>query len=292
MDPTALDLPDDGFRPLVIGALYPGLQRGLTADVLATQSLGGRAYPICTTHVVAGRGVVTDVLPVPTDTVSAQLEHVFETEQPTAAKVGIIGDAATVDVVFRHLDAFDGPVVLDLTLSGPSGEDVVEQGALDRLIDRFDAVDLVTARLTDATLVAGMEIPSLDDAQVAVQRFGQRGARHALLRCGRLPTHHFEPDADPPPYSVDLYYDGEDLALFEAPYLDGLHDLDGASSGLLLPFLRALQTGATRESALQSAKASVTEALKAAQDAAPKVQAPTFFDAIRPASVVQPSDVD
>lgn len=253
------------FRPIVVGALYPGISRGIKADVLSAQALEGTAHPVCSAHVVAGRGVVTDVLNVPTDTVSAQFEHLTATESPTAAKVGVIGDAPTVETTFDHLRAFDGPVILDLTLSGPSGEDVLGQKGLDALLDHLGEPDLVTVRKTDASLVAGMEIPSLDDAQVAVQRIAQRGAEQVLLRCGQLPTHFYDTDSSPPDFSVDLYYDGDEITLFEAPYLSGLDNLYGVSSGLLLPLLQMMQRGTSLEPALQKAKGRVTEALRAAQ---------------------------
>lgn len=270
------------FRPIVVGAQYPGISRGLKADILATQAVRGSAFPVCTAHVVAGRGTVTDVLNVPTDTVAAQLEHVFDTEQPTAAKIGIVGDAPTVDRVFEHLESLRGPVILDLTVSGPSGEDVVGQRGLEALTQYLDIPDLVTLRLRDAALVAGMEIPSLDDAQVAAQRLAQQGAERIVIRCGRLPTHHFDTESDPPDYAVDLYFDGSDFAVFEAPFLSDVGALHGASSGLLLPLLRDLQAGETLEPALQRAKGRVSEALRAASQDRGTDQVPTLFRALEP----------
>ena len=205
------------FNPITVGGLYPGINRGLTADLLAAQALSGSAFPVCTSHVVAGNGIVTDVLNVPTDTVSAQLEHIFETQSPTSAKVGILGATPTVDCIFDHLTALEGPVVFDLTLSGPSGEDVLGQQGLEAITERLSEPDLVTIRRTDASLVAGMEIPSLDDAQVAAQRLAQQGAERVLIRCGKLPTHFYDQNASPPDYALDLFYDGDDFALFEAP---------------------------------------------------------------------------
>lgn len=270
------------FQPIVVGAQYPGISRGLKADILAAQAVRGSALPVCTAHVVAGRGTVTDVLNVPTDTVAAQLEHVFETEQPTAAKIGIIGDAPTVDRVFEHLESLQGPVVLDLTVSGPSGEDVLGQRGLEALTQCLDIPDLVTLRLRDAALLAGMEIPSLDDAQVAAQRVAQQGAERTLIRCGRLATHHFDTESDPPDYAVDLYFDGSDFAVFEAPFLSNVEALHGASSGLLLPLLRDLQEGETIEPALQRAKGRVSEAVRAASQENVAEQVPTFFCALEP----------
>lgn len=272
------------FTPILVGALYPGITRGLHADLLATQSLGGRGLLVCTAHVVAGRGVVTDVLNVPTDTVAAQFEHISETESPTSAKVGIIGDAPTVEVTFRHLAELGGPLLLDLTLSGPSGEDVLGQRGLDALLEHLGVPDLVAVRRRDAELLAGMEIPSLDDAQVAVQRIAQRGADQVLLRCGQLPTHHFDTESSPPEYAVDLYYDGSDIALFEAPFLSELEALHGASSGLTIPLLQMMEDGVSAEEALQKAKGQVTEALRAAQQSNPADRSTAFFEALRPHS--------
>jgi len=268
------------FHPIVIGALYPGISRGLSADLLATQSLSGQGFPICTSHVVAGDGVVTDVLNVPTDTVSAQLEHIFETRSPTSAKVGILGATPTVGRVFDLLNQLEGPVVFDLTISGPSGEDVLGQQGLDAVADHLHEPDLVTVRQTDAALVAGMEIPSLDDAQVAAQRIAQQGAQRVLIRCGKLPTHFFDQDASPPDYALDLFYDGEDFALFEAPYLSGLDNHHGASSGLLLPLLKHLQEGMDFEPALQKAKGRVSEALRSSTQEAEDHQV-AFFEALQ-----------
>lgn len=280
------------FTPILVGALYPGITRGLDADHLATQSLGGRGLLVCTSHVVAGRGVVTDVLNVPTDTVSAQLEHLAETETPTAAKVGIIGDAPSVEITLQHLQALDGPVMLDLTLSGPSGEDVLGQRGLDALLEHLDVPDLVTVRKQDAALLAGMEIPSLDDAQVAVQRIAQRGASDVLLRCGRLSTHHFDTESAPPDYAVDLYYDGDDIALFEAPFLSDLESMNGASSGLTIPLLQMMQDGVPIEQALQKAKGQVTEALRAAQQATTAHRTTAFFDALQPHTSLPTPEVE
>jgi len=269
------DAESPSFHPISIGALYPGIERGLSADLIATRALEGQAFPVCTSLVVAGHGVVTDVLDVPTDSVAAQLEHLFETQEPTAAKVSVVNHPATVEVVFRHLDQLDGPLILDMTLSGPSGEDTVDQRGIEALNDHLEQADLVTLRVQDASLIAGMKIPSLDDAQVAAQRVGQLGAERVLLRCGQLPTHFFDTDSPAPEYAVDLYYDGDDFALFEAPYVQA-DDLHGASSAYLMSILRAIADGQSFPEALQAAKAYVTEALRhGVEDES--IDAPNYF---------------
>ena len=130
--------------------------------------------------------------------------------------------------------------------------------------ERYAQADLVTLRRTDAERVAGMAIPSLDDAQVALQRIQSLDASPVLMRCGRLPTHHFDVESEPPPYAVDLLYDGDEFALFEAPHVNrpGLH---GASSALLVALLHFWED-ATLPEALQQAKAFVTESVRHAPE--------------------------
>lgn len=259
--PSTNDSSAAAFRPLAIGPLYPSIERGLSADLAAGRALNGTTFTACTAHVVASERLVTDVLDVPTDSVSAQLEHIFQTCSPTSAKISAIGHPATVKRVFQLLrEHLEGPLVLDLTLSGPSGEDLSGSRVLDAFAQRYEEADLVTLRRTDAERAAGMEIPSLDDAQVALQRLAGLGAKRLLLRCGQLPTHHFDLDSDPPPYVVDLFYDGDEFALYEAPFVERPH-VRGASSALLLSLLK-FWNDATLTKALQKAKAFVTESLR------------------------------
>ncbi len=265
------------FHPIALGALYPGIERGLSADILATRALGGEAYPICTSLIVAGDGVVTDLLEVPSDTVSAQLEHVFNVNTPNAARVGILGSPATVDIAFRHLGQhLSGPLILDLTLSGPSGEDLADGRVRELLAERMPLPDLVTIRAQDAQLLVGMEIGTLDDAQVAVQRMHKRGARRILLRCGAIGQEFSSPE-DGDPFHNDLYYDGEDFALFEAPPLDRPH-VTGASSALTMAILKSLVDGDAMPDAIQAGKAFVSQSLYRA-DGEESARAPAYFAA-------------
>ncbi len=264
----------------VITALYTGSERGLAADLLAAKAAGLQPQAVCTSIISASHGQVTDVLAVPTDSVQAQLQHLGATTPLTGAKVGIIGHHKTVEAVFSALDEHvEGPVVLDLTLSGPSGEDIINERGREALVSHLSAPALVTLRRRDAELLAGMEINSLDDAQVAVQRLHKQGAAQVHIRCGKIPARHFEDEDAAADFAVDLYYDGDDFALFEAPLLP-LNEQQGASSVLTMAILKKVVQGASLVEALQHAKGAVTEAIQsgfAADDRA----VPDYFWALR-----------
>ena len=257
------------LRPIaVIGGLYTVSERGLAADILTARALGLAPLPVCTSIVVASGGVVTDVTDVPVDTVEAQLDHLLGAGQIDGVKVGILGGPKTAAVVLDHLAEVDAPVVLDVVASGPSGETVLSARGIDAVAQRLSVPDLVTLSRADAELVTGGKIDSLDDAQVAAQRVHHRGARRVVIRCGALPYRFYDAADDPgeahtqEPLHADLYFDGEDFALYEAPAL--AVDADGLSSVFTITALNGLIQGRDLETALQSAKKAATDAVRQA----------------------------
>src|SRR5690554_6922117 len=135
--------PRTPFLPVVVGALYPGVERGLAADLATARALGGMAYPVCTLLLMAGHGTVTDATDVPEDTVRAQLEHLAATVQPSAMKIGVLSSHATAETVLRFAESFAGPVLLDLQLGGRSGETVLTRRGIDTVMERLAVPDLV-----------------------------------------------------------------------------------------------------------------------------------------------------
>lgn len=255
----------------LVGALYTGSDRGLAADLAAARALGAGGLPVCTALVMASHGRVTDVTEVPADTIRAQLEHLAATAAPEVMKIGVLGTHQAVEEVFRFAESYAGPIVLDYTLSGRSGETVLTARGIAALDERLAIPDLVLVTRRDAELLSGGEIQSLDDAQVAAQRIQRRGARRVLVKCGALPARFFDAaegpggDGQSGTFMTDLYYDGVGFAIFEAPRLD-TGNLDGAASAHAVSLTLALMEGRPPEEALQSAKRYVTEALRQATD--------------------------
>ena len=255
----------------LVGAHYAGSDRGLASDLLAARSCGAVGRAVATAIVAASHGVVTDQTEVPVDTVRSQLEHLDATHDLAGAKIGVLATARTVEAVMTWAKRLSGPVVLDAVASGPSGETVLDARGIDALSERLGVADLVTVSRRDAELFTGGEIASLDDAQVAAQRFHNRGARAVVIRCGSLPYRFYDAaddpggDGAPTTMSLDLAYDGSDFALFEGPLVPGSSAL-GASSLFAITALTSFMAGATLDEALQSAKRRATDAHRDTRD--------------------------
>ncbi len=266
--PSSLTMQPHPPRALVaVGALFPGVLRGITADALAASALGRPALSVCTAIAIAGHGTVTDFVEVPEDTVRAQLGHVLEQDSIAGLKIGVLAGFGAVRAVFHAAEAFDGPVVLDFQLSGPDGETLVDARGIEEVRGRLGVPNIVLLSRKDAELISRGEITSLDDAQVAAQRIVRAGARRVLIKCGVLPARHFDVQGDggidDGTFATDIFYDGNDFALLEAPLLPSPPG-GGPASAHSVAVADALINGADALTALQQAKRFVTEAIRRA----------------------------
>lgn len=263
---------------LLVGALYPA--GGLHADFLASHAVGCRARSVCTALVMASDGVVTDITDVPADTVRAQLEHLARTSSFSGLKIGVLAGHHTAEAVFAFCSAPVGPVILDLHLSGSSGETLLTARGIEVVRSNLHVPDLVLIGRTDAELVSGGKIDSLDDAQVAAQRIVKQGARALVIKCGLLPARHFEvqEDANGEAYNADLFFDGREFALLEAPHVQDVRT-EGASSAFSVPVLEALIRGLGPLEAVQEGKRFATETLRATSALGPDAPLQYFWHA-------------
>lgn len=277
-------MPADSRIPqlVALGALVTSEERGLAADLLAARACGAIAHPVCTAIVAAGHGRVTDVIHVPEDAVAAQLEHLEATLGPLPIKASALVGHGVLERLAAAAEAGARPLVLDLRLRGAHGEELLTPRGREALLERLGMADLVFASREDADTLTGVRLASLDDAQVAAQRLLARGARAVVLRCGPLPARFFETDQELPPseepLNADLYYDGRDFALFEAPQLP--EGPPGAAEAFAMSSLVHLVRGRAPAEALQEAKRFVTEALR--RRSAPEAPLAYFWEAAAP----------
>lgn len=247
---------------VVIHALYPA--RGLSAALGVGAALGHRVYPVCTALAAVSHGRATDVTEVPVDAVRAQLEHYAQTLSSQGVLVGALGGHGAVESAFDFAASLQGPFVLDLELSGPYGITLLPTRGIRALTSRLSEPDLIITSTTDAELLSEGVIESLDDAQVAAQRIVRRhGVQGVVIKCGDLPARHFSANGGVEErFFADLFYDGSEFALLEAPYISDVRT-EGASSAFSLATLQALAEGSEPVEALQRGKRYVTDVLRA-----------------------------
>jgi hydroxymethylpyrimidine/phosphomethylpyrimidine kinase len=216
---------------------------GIQADLKAFAACGVHGMTAITAITAQNTVGVTAVHPVPPEVIVAQVRAVDDDIGVDAVKIGMLGDAATIEAVAAALDTLspDTPVVLDPVMVAESGAELLDPSARKALIDQLlPRVQVVTPNVPEAAaLVAasGVDPASLDTADLA-RRLHDLGPRVVVVTGG----HRAEP--------ADLFFDGHEL--LELP---GARHADGGAHG----------SGCTHSSVMAARLASGDTPLEAAR---------------------------
>lgn len=147
------------------------------------------------------RGVTAVHVP-DTGFLRAQIDACFEDFRVIAVKLGMLANAAVIDVVADALAHYRPPhVVLDPVMVATSGARLLETDALHALRERLLPIaSLVTPNLPEAQLLLEHVIGDVDAMHAACGEFLAGGANAVLLKGGHVPG-----DGD----IIDLYADAD-----------------------------------------------------------------------------------
>ncbi|OED46591.1 hydroxymethylpyrimidine/phosphomethylpyrimidine kinase [Rhodobacteraceae bacterium (ex Bugula neritina AB1)] len=137
---------------LAIGGTDSSGGAGLTRDAAMAAELAIHLRPVVTAVTVQTDETVLRIHPCPAQTVAAQAHAALSIfPAPGAAKIGMLGSAATAKAVNTALPA-GLPIVLDPVLKATSGGTLMEAGGFGPLLRR---AALVTPNLAELAVLAG-----------------------------------------------------------------------------------------------------------------------------------------
>ncbi|RDU71590.1 bifunctional hydroxymethylpyrimidine kinase/phosphomethylpyrimidine kinase [Helicobacter aurati] len=144
---------------------------------------------------------------VPTQSISEQMEAIFEDIPPYATKIGMLGSNAIIDCVAENL-AFYKPqnVVVDPVMFAKNGFPLMPKDcriAFKRRILQLS--DVLTPNIPEAQELCGFTINDKEDMQKAALCLYEMGAKAVLLKGG-----HSQANAD------DVFYNGT-FHILESP---------------------------------------------------------------------------
>jgi hydroxymethylpyrimidine/phosphomethylpyrimidine kinase len=172
---------------------------GIQADLKAFARCGVHGMTAITALTAQSTVGVEAVEQVSPEMILAQVRAVAEDIGIDAVKIGMLGNAATVAVVAEALERYAGeaPVVLDPVMVAESGARLLDDDAVDALInDLLPLVTIATPNIPEARVLAGLGgDASQGDLARAVQMLGP----DAVVVTGG------HSDA-----LVDLYFDGDE----------------------------------------------------------------------------------
>jgi hydroxymethylpyrimidine/phosphomethylpyrimidine kinase len=227
-------------RVLSIAGSDSGGGAGIQADLKAFARSGVHGMTAITAITAQNTVAVTGVWPIPRDAIVAQVRAVADDIGVDAVKIGMLGDAETIEAVSEALDLVGGaPVVLDPVMVAESGASLLQpdaQAALRELL--VPRVAVVTPNVHEAgELAGGEELPDVATLARAVHTLGPG----AVVVTG---GHREE--------ATDVFYDGDRLVEIPGERYEG-----GAAHG----------SGCTHSSALAAHLALGLEPLEAARAA-------------------------
>jgi len=238
-------------RVLIIAGSDSGGGAGIQADIKTVTVLGGYAATAITAITVQNTLGVTGVHPIPLAVVEAQARAVLDDIGADAIKTGMLGDAATVELVARLLDDAHVPAVVDPVMVAKGGASLLADAAVaavrERLVPR---AALLTPNAPEAAALTGLAVESADDLRRAGEALLSAGARAVLMKGGHVPGDRL----------TDILMTPEGETVFEAERIETRHT-HGTGCTLASACATGLAQGLPLTDAVARAWAYVQEAI-------------------------------
>lgn len=239
-------------RVLIIAGSDSGGGAGIQADIKAVTMLGGYAATAVTAVTVQNTLGVTGIHAVPPDLVRAQIAAVLDDIGADCVKIGMLGDAGTIEAVADALEDVRVPVVLDPVMVAKGGAPLLEEEAVGALIERLlPMAALVTPNAPELAVLADTEVADEADALLAAQELVSAGPRAVLAKGGHL---------DGPIVADWLVWRGGQRR-FESPRIETRHT-HGTGCTLASAIAAGLAAGRPLEAAVEAARDYVAGAIR------------------------------
>jgi hydroxymethylpyrimidine/phosphomethylpyrimidine kinase len=237
-------------RVVTIATSDSGGGAGIQADLKAFAAAGCHGMSALVALTAQNTTAVTAVHELPPDFIRAQLDAVFSDIGVDAAKTGMLFSRTIIETVAEFLERHPVPLVVDPVLIASSGAQLLQDDALETLIDRlFPLATVVTPNLPEAETLTGM--PGAMRRELA-EHLVDLGAAAALVTGGHGDT------------AVDHLFDGEThielpVERYDVPSTHGAGCTHSATLAALLA--RELSLSDAARGASEAASAAVRNGL-------------------------------
>lgn len=180
-------------RVLSIAGSDSGGGAGIQADIKAITALGAYAATAVTSITVQNTLGVSDIHPVPTAIISAQIRAVLEDIGADAIKTGMLATGDVIETVVEALRAQGQsvPLIVDPVMVAKGGASLLAGDAIGALRTlMLPLADLVTPNLPEAEALSGRKISTVHDMHQAARLILELGPKAVLLKGGHLQGDH------------------------------------------------------------------------------------------------------
>jgi len=156
-----------------------------------------------------------------------QIEAVFEELNPAAVKTGMLFSAENISIIAEFFQnskfkAKNLKLIVDPLMVSTSGAQLLKPAALKILTQKLlPLAALVTPNLSEAEILCGQKISSVEEMRVAARKVHARFGCAVLLKGGHLPFVE-KSKRKTIQQAVDIFFDGETELLLSAPFVRGV----------------------------------------------------------------------
>ena len=242
-------------RVMTIGGSDCSGGAGIQADIKTFSALGVHGTSVLTAITAQNSEGVQAIQEVPVKIVEQQLESIMSDIAVDYAKTGMLYSAEIIAVAATQLKRYNVPFVLDPVMNAGAGGILLEDNALNTLIELLLPIcTVVTPNVPEASRISGLEIRDIEDAKLAALKINDMGATAVIIKGGHL-EHEIAAGK-----ATDLIYDGEFEHISTSMIKQG-KIVHGAGCTFSAALAAELAKGTTLHDAATSAKKFVYNAI-------------------------------
>ena len=246
-----------GVHPccLTIAGSDSGGNAGVQADLRAFHAYGVHGCTVFAALTAQNPKGVSAVHDVPPGFVAAQLDAILGTYAIAAVKTGMLSQPAAIETVADRLARHPGMAkVVDPVMVATSGARLIAEEAVEALRSKLlPLATIITPNIPEAQTLSGVKISGMADVRKAAERLGGEFGCAVLVKGG-----HATEDGD---IAEDVLFDGKGFSSFSMPRIVNPVSTHGTGCSLAAAIAAGLALGFDLESAVDSAKRYVHDAI-------------------------------
>jgi hydroxymethylpyrimidine/phosphomethylpyrimidine kinase len=237
---------------LTIAGSDSGGGAGIQADLKTFAVLGVHGTSAITAITAQNTVTVTEIFPLPTALVIAQIDAVVSDIGVQAAKTGMLATSEIIEAVAAAIEAHGiRNLVVDPVMVAKGGAKLLRADAIDALRARLlPLATIITPNLPEAEVILGRSIKSMAERHDAARALVALGPRAAVVKGG-----HAEGDA------TDVFWDGVEILELRSPRV-ATANTHGSGCVFSAAIAAGLAKGLDPLEAVRQAKQFITRAIE------------------------------
>ncbi len=243
---------DAPYKALTIAGSDSGAGAGIQADLKTFAALGVYGTSVITAVTAQNTKGVTQILELPLDLISAQIDAVIEDIGAFALKTGMLANAEIIGVVAEKIRQHRlQNIVVDPVMVAKGGDILLRQDAIETLRSRLlPLATIVTPNIPEAEQLTGIKGTRIQDLKDAAKQIIDLGARSVVIKGG----HRKGP-------ATDLFFDGKNFRTLRTARISTANT-HGTGCTFSAAITAGLAKGDQLEKAVVQAKKYITRAIR------------------------------